>query len=74
MTSDFDFAYMDRTKQLPILQSVGEVIGNFQLDNLTHNFYHQDTFFQQGESLVITMTTYDRDAIKNILSTCSQAI
>lgn len=68
MTSDFDFAYMARNKQLPILQSVGEVIGNFQLDNLTHNFYHQNTFFQQGESLVITMTTYDRDAIKNILS------
>ena len=68
MTSDFDFAYIDRTKQLPILQSVGEVIGNFQLDNLKHNFYHQDAFFQQGESLVITMTTYDRDAIKNILS------
>ena len=74
MATVFDLTSIDQIKQLPILQSVGEVIGNFQLDNLTHNFYHQDTFFQQGESLVITMTTYDRDAIKNILSTCSQAI
>lgn len=65
---------MNHIKQNSLLQSIGEVIDKFQLDNLNHNFYHQDAFFQQGESLVITMTTYDKDTIKQILSKLSQVI
>lgn len=74
MASIFDLTSVDQSKQIPILQSTGEVIEKFRLDNLNHNFYHQDAFFQQGESLVITMTTYDKNAIKYILSTFSQTI
>lgn len=74
MLSMFELTHITQDEQIPILKGVGEVIDKFQLDDLNHNFYHQDAFFQQGESLVITMTTYDQNTIKRILSTLSQII
>ncbi len=74
MLSTFELTNITQDKQIPILKSVAEVIDEFQLNDLNHDFYHQNTFLQQDESLVITMTTYNQNAIKHILSTISQII